>query len=163
MKNILASIVLLAVVGCAGFRPLINPALGVAACATVQQYPGAAPFVAAAGDAFTVAGKSAAPTPTDMAKVLANLPNSDMNALYAAAIWQAAVVAYDAMYAAAKTPEQQVTLQATLTGIGAALTQAAASCGPATPPMLTVMRQKPNAPAPAVKALADAIEKQFIH
>lgn len=146
--------------GCAAIKPLINPALGVAACATAQQYPQATPFIAAAGDLFTQAGRDTPPTPTQLATLLANIPGSDINALYATAIWQGAVVAYDALYSTATTPEAKAKLQATLAGIGTALTAAAVSCGPPAPTSARAVAPR-NAPADAVNQLADNILRQF--
>jgi hypothetical protein len=166
MKRIISALTVIALCfafGCATMQPLISPALGAAACATVQKYPQSTPFVASAGEVFTIAGRDTPPTAAALAAALARIPGSDINALYASAIWQGAVVAYDALYSSATTPEAKAKLQATLTGIGAALTQAAVSCGPppttGTAASRAIVRK--SAPASAVMDLAAEIEKQF--
>lgn len=165
-SRILVSTILLTAVlavGCAVVRPLVDPVVSAAACAAVTKYPQATPYMASAAQVFIVAGSGNPPTPADLSVLLDQIPGTDVNSIYAAAIWKGAVGAYDLLYAAAKTPAAKANLQVTLTGLGNAMAEAVAACGPkeAATGTLLLGAQRANAPAAAIIELAGVVEQQL--
>ena len=149
------------IIGCSGCKTvpvIVPPIAGLAACELVRAKPASAQYVNAIGVTFTVFGKGVAPTPAELQVALGKVTGANVTPTEARAIWVGAVLVYDGLYSAAKTPEDKQALSALLTDTGSALAGAVNDCGPKgiAAPSIWLLAERPE-----VESLAAAVEKQF--
>lgn len=158
------AVLALALTGCQspGLVALVPTGVGAAACALVSREPAAAGYVRLVGTTLSDLGRGEPPVPEALHAALAAVPADGLDPAAALGVWAGAAVAYAALYDASGTSAARTRAREALAAIGAALTSAAAHCGPGSPtPALASRSATPAVTEADAAPLARAVEREF--